>query len=125
MRTLENPAMNPAGIPDVRSAAEPGPHLTHLACRGRCHADPGRRTHHDQLLCVETDHEAMLEFFELAVTWNELQYPPDMIPPEQWLDFAQRHRWRDPAHVLRVFSLATDIARTSRPAGRTVSAAAR
>lgn len=98
---------------------------TYAACRGRCHSDTARRAHHDELLRVETDHDAMLELFELAVTWTELQYPPDMIPPEQWLDFALRHHWRDPEHVLRVFSLATDIARTSRPVRLIVSAAAR
>lgn len=96
---------------------------THFACRGRCHIDPARRTHHDQLLRVETEHDVMLEFFELAVTWNELQYPPGTIPPEHWVDFALRHHWRDPEYVLRVFSLATDIARTSRPVP--LSAAAR
>lgn len=88
---------------------------THLACRGRCPSGPARRAHHDELLRVETDHDAMLEFLELAVTWSELQYPAEIIPPEQWLDFAVGHRWRDPELVLRVFSLATDIARLSRP----------
>lgn len=98
---------------------------THITCRGRCHSDTARRAHHDELLRVETDHDAMLDLLELAVTWSELQYPPDVIPPEQWLDFALRHQWRNPQRMLRVFSLAIDIARTGRRTRIGLSAAAR
>lgn len=101
-------------------------HPTHAACRGRCRVAPRWRAHHDRLLRVESDPDAMLDLFETAVTWTELQHPPEVIPPERWMDFAARHGWRDPGHVERVFSLASDIARVARrtaPAG--VSAAGR
>ncbi|MGQ0575072.1 MAG: hypothetical protein ACT4RN_12835 [Pseudonocardia sp.] len=98
---------------------------TRLAWLCRCRPDPLRRAHHDELLRVETDHDAMLELFELAVTWSELQYPAGTVPPDRWVDFALGHRWRDPERMLRVFSLATDIARTARPPRPQAGAAGR
>jgi hypothetical protein len=45
------------------------------------------------------------------VTWGELEYSLETtIPPQQWLDFAERHRWQDGERMLRIFGLATDIA---------------
>lgn len=53
----------------------------------------------------------MLELFDLAVTWAELDYPTDvMIPPAHWPEFARHHRWQNPERVTRIFDLATDIA---------------
>lgn len=88
-----------------------------LACMGRCRPDPARRGHHDRLLLVESDPDALLELFDLAVTWSELVYPvATMIPPARWLDFAERHRWQDPDRSLRIFGLAADVALRSAPA---------
>ncbi|MQA12770.1 MAG: hypothetical protein GEV09_00970 [Pseudonocardiaceae bacterium] len=82
-------------------------------CRGGC-VDAALRRHHDRLLAVETDGDELLELFELAVTWGELDYSREpLVPPQQWLDFALCHQWRDPDRMLRVFSLATDIASRS------------
>ncbi len=93
------------------------PRLTRLACHGGCRSDPARRAHHDRLLAVEADPDAVLELFDLAVTWHELEYDADeMIAPARWPEFAQRHRWQDPARVERVFALATDIAMRALPA---------
>jgi hypothetical protein len=87
------------------------PSLTRLACHGHCWPDPARQAHHDDLLCVETDPDALLDLFETAVTWAELEYDTaTTIPPAQWLDFAERHRWQDTERVMRIFGLATDIA---------------
>ncbi|WP_433275611.1 hypothetical protein ACQPZA_30890 [Pseudonocardia xinjiangensis] len=91
--------------------------LTRLACHGQCRPDPARHVHHDQLLRVESDPDAMVDLFETAVTWAELEYPTDTtIAPHEWLDFAQRHRWHDPERMLRIFGLATDIALRAAPA---------
>lgn len=82
-------------------------------CRGGC-VEPTLAEHHDRLLAVETDGDELLELFELAVTWGELDYSREaLVPPQHWLDFALRHRWRDPDRMLRIFSLATDIASRS------------
>lgn len=86
-------------------------------CRGGC-VDAALAEHHDRLLAVETDGDELLELFELAVTWGELDYSHEpLVPPQQWLDFARRHPWRDPERMLRVFSLATDIASRSARGG--------
>ena len=99
-------------MPDARQ-----PSLARLACHGGCRPDPARRAHHDRLLAVESDPDAMLELFDLAVTWHELEYDADeMIAPARWPEFAERHRWQDPARVERIFALATDIAMRAVPA---------
>jgi hypothetical protein len=85
--------------------------LSRLACHGHCRPDPARQAHHNELLRVETDPDALVDLFATAVTWAELEYSPQTtIPPHEWLDFAERHRWQDPERMERIFSLATDIA---------------
>ncbi|MEU7812369.1 hypothetical protein [Pseudonocardia sp. NPDC049154] len=82
-----------------------------LACPAECRADHPRRAHHDRLLDVETDPDAVVDLFETAVTWGELEYPEETtIPPARWVEFAEKHRWRDPERALRIFSLAADAA---------------
>jgi hypothetical protein len=85
--------------------------LTRLACPAECRGDLAHRAHHDRLLAVETDPDAVVELFETAVTWAELEYPADStIPPARWVEFAERHRWQDPDRALRIFLLAADVA---------------
>lgn len=91
--------------------------LARFACHDRCQPDPARRSHHDRLLTVETDADAVVELFDLAVTWGELEHPTgELVPPAAWMEFAGRHRWRDPVRVERIFLLATDIAMRTVPA---------
>jgi hypothetical protein len=60
---------------------------------------------------VETDPDAVVELFETAVTWAELEYPEEAtIPPARWVEFAEEHRWQDPDRALRIFLLAADVA---------------
>ncbi|MCW2719054.1 MAG: hypothetical protein QOG20_2277 [Pseudonocardiales bacterium] len=92
------------------------PRLARIACHAGCRADTARRAHHDRLLAVETDQDAVLELFDLAVTWHELEYSDeDMVAPHRWLEFAERHRWQDQDRVARIFGLAIDIAMRARP----------
>jgi hypothetical protein len=102
-------------------AREQIPAPARLACPAECRADHPWRTHHDRLIDVETDPDAIVELFETAVTWAELEYPEDStIPPARWVEFAEKHRWRDPERALRIFTLAADAAlrgtRTAAPA---------
>lgn len=82
-----------------------------VTCRGACPAGPSR-AHHDRLLAVDTDHDALLELVELAVTWHELDYSgASVVAPPQWETFAQRHRWTHPDRAEQAFLLANDIVR--------------
>lgn len=82
-----------------------------LACADGCGIDPARRAHHDRLRAVEHDADEIVELLELAVTWAELEYGGEpLIGPGEWLEFVAAHRWSDPARVLRIFSLAVDVA---------------
>lgn len=88
----------------------------------RCGCPPSKRrcAHHDRLLAVESDPDAVLDLLELAVTWTELDYTgEDVLSPESWLDFADEHHWRRPDRVTRLFALASDVAlRGARPPAR-------
>ena len=91
--------------------------LTRPACHGLCRPGPRRQAHHDRLLRVETDPDAFVGLFETAATWAELAHSPDTtIPPQEWLEFAERHRWQDPARMEWIFRLARDIALRAVPA---------
>ena len=95
-----------------------------LACHGQCRPDPERRAHHDRLLQVESVPDAMVELFEMAATWAEPAHPPQTtIPPDEWLDFAQRHHWHDADRMLWIFGLATDMALRAAPAAGRAPAA--
>lgn len=79
-------------------------------CRGECDVAIRHRAHHDRLLAVDTDAEALLDLLEIAVTWHELDYSEaELVGPEHWLTFADQHDWTDPDRAARVFSLAVDI----------------
>jgi hypothetical protein len=76
-----------------------------------CRSSLRRSAHHERLLAVESDPDAVLDLFELAVTWGELDYSgAEVLAPEAWLDFAADHAWRRPDRVLRLFALASDVA---------------
>jgi hypothetical protein len=82
-----------------------------IDCPAECRADAPRRAHHDRLLAVETDADALLDLFETAVTWAELEYDESAtVPPARWVEFAEKHRWQDPDRAQRIFSLAADAA---------------
>jgi hypothetical protein len=65
---------------------------------------------------VDTDTSVLLELIEIAVTWHELDYSEaEVVPPSEWEQFAQRHRWAEPGRAEWAFLLATDIVRKGRP----------
>jgi hypothetical protein len=91
-----------------------------VTCRQGCPAD-SRRAHHDRLLRVDRDPDALLELVELAVTWHELDYSHEtLVPPSEWSAFVERHDWERPDRAGAAFMLALDIvhrgARRARPA---------
>lgn len=100
-------------VPDVESR----PPVRHAGCRDTCVFDPAAEWHHARLRTLETDQDALLEFLELAITCHELEYAESsVIPPDQWMAFAENHSWADPDRVERIFSIATDVAMAARRA---------
>lgn len=91
------------------SAAVQAEAVRSIRCRTRCAF--GDHAHHDRLLAVEEDVDALLDLLELAVTWGELDYSTAaVIPPREWPAFLVQHRWKDTQRCERLFALATDIA---------------
>ncbi len=77
----------------------------------RCRFRKRARAHHDRLLLLLADADSMLDLFELAVTWAELDYSEHaLIPPNQWVDFAMEHTWPDTERACRALGLAADVA---------------
>jgi hypothetical protein len=117
--TVVHSAMAPSLV-RVRDRPDRAPTSLRAACLGTCTFDAAAQWHHARLIALESDQDALLELFELAVTWHELEYSASAyIPPSQWMAFAQGHRWTHPEHVARVFSIATDVVMA---AGRTIKA---
>jgi hypothetical protein len=89
-----------------------------VTCRGICPAGP-TRAHHDRLLTIDTDEDALLELMDLAVTWHELDYSErPVVGPQEWETFAERHTWARPDRAEWAFMLAADIVRRGRSRDR-------
>ncbi|HEX2054299.1 MAG TPA: hypothetical protein VHJ78_11320, partial [Actinomycetota bacterium] len=62
-------------------------------------------------LAAPSDVAMAVELFEVAVTWQELDYSGEaVISPVDWLEFAAQHSWDDPRLARRLFRAARDIA---------------
>lgn len=83
-----------------------------VTCGRECAAATRFPDHHDRLLAVDTDMDVLLELFDIAVTWHELDYSESgLVGPDSWLDFAETHAWRFPDRAYRALALASDVAR--------------
>lgn len=91
-------------------------HAPALRCRS-CAATTEQAAHHDRLLLVDVDPGELLALIEMAVTWHELDYSQcDVLGPQEWASFAERHSWAAPERAAAAFSLALDIVGRSTPA---------
>jgi hypothetical protein len=107
------PAVKPAKavslVPALDQVDLEGP-VRHSGCRATCACDPATEWHHARLTRIESDQDALLELFEVALTWYELEYSETpIIPPDQWMSFVENHCWSDPSRVERIFRIATDL----------------
>jgi hypothetical protein len=79
------------------------------------------RVHHDRLLTVEDDLDALIDLFDLAVTWGELDYSGyRLVEPVAWSEFMSGHRWQNVNRVQQIFQLATDVALRSQTVNASV-----
>lgn len=116
--SVGKPAKASSVVPVLEHVARQ-PHVCQSGCRESCSFDAAAEWHHARLRTLESDQDALLEFFELAITWHELEHSDtSLIPPDHWMAFAESHRWTDSARVERIFSLATDVVMTAERAAR-------
>jgi hypothetical protein len=67
--------------------------------------------HHDRLLAVDREIGALLDLFDLAVTWGELDYSGQrLVAPMRWPAFVSAHPWHDVERAKQIFQLASDVA---------------
>ena len=79
-------------------------------CCCDCAATAELVAHHHRLLLVDVNVDELLALMEMALTWHELDYSScDVLGPQHWLTFAQRHSWTHPERAESAFSLAVDI----------------
>lgn len=82
-----------------------------LRCLDSCANYAFAKAHHDRLLDVEQDVDALIGLFDLAVTWGELDYSKQhLVEPRSWSDFVSTHRWQDAERAEQIFQLAIDVA---------------
>jgi uncharacterized protein (DUF849 family) len=82
-----------------------------VSCLDSCATHTSAKAHHDRLLTVERDVNALIELFDLAVTWGELDYSKQhLVEPRCWSDFVATHRWQDAERAEQIFQLAIDVA---------------
>ncbi|WUJ70292.1 hypothetical protein OG809_34995 [Kribbella soli] len=63
-------------------------------CRFERHAPE----HHRRLVSLEAQPMvSLVELIEMAATWGEIEYgeTEPVIPPSEWIDFAEAHAWTD------------------------------
>ena len=69
-------------------------------CRFEQHAP----AHHRRLVSLEREPmTALVELIEMAATWHEIEYGESepVIPPDEWIAFAEDHAWVDGDSGLR------------------------
>jgi hypothetical protein len=81
-------------------------------CRYEQHAP----AHHRRLVSLEQEPmTALVELIEMAATWDEIEYgeTEPVIPPNEWIAFAEDHAWMDGD---RVFDALVALASVAFPA---------
>jgi hypothetical protein len=87
-----------------------------------CRFERTAPAHHRRLVALEAQPlTSLVELIEMAATWGELEYgeTEPVIPPSEWIDFAEEHAWTEGD---RVFNALVALASLVPPAPRTETA---
>ena len=63
-----------------------------------CRFEQTAPAHHRRLVSLEAQPMmSLVELIEMAATWGEIEYgeAEPVIPPSEWIDFAEAHAWAD------------------------------
>jgi len=89
-----------------------------------CRFEQSAPAHHRRLMSLEAQPmTSLVELIEMAATWGEIEYGEfePVIPPSEWIDFAEAHAWTDGD---RVFDALVALASLVPPARSTAGARA-
>ncbi len=78
----------------------------HDSRRCGCRFERTAPAHHHRLISLETaPMSSLVELIEIAATWGEIEYgeTDPVIPPSEWIAFAETHAWDDSSRVLDAF----------------------
>lgn len=74
--------------------------------------------HHHRLVSLETQPmTALVELIEMAATWGEIEYgeTEPVIPPSEWIEFAEAHAWADGDRVFDALVALASLAPRTEP----------
>jgi hypothetical protein len=87
-----------------------------------CRFEQTAPDHHRRLVSLEAEPmTSLVELIEMAATWGEIEYGEvePVIPPSEWIDFAEQHAWTEGDRVFDARVALASLAfpsRSSRPA---------
>jgi hypothetical protein len=72
--------------------------VDHESVDCRCRFAQNAPGHHRRLVSLEAQPlTSLVELIEMAATWGEIEYgeTEPVIPPSDWIEFAEAHAWTD------------------------------
>ena len=72
--------------------------VDHESVDCRCRFARNAPGHHRRLVSLEAQPlTSLVELIEMAATWGEIEYgeTEPVIPPSEWIEFAEAHAWTD------------------------------
>jgi len=85
-----------------------------------CRFEQTAPDHHRRLVSIEAEPmTSLVELIEMAATWGEIEYGEmePVIPPSEWIDFAEEHAWTDGNRVFDALVALSSLAFPSRASG--------
>ena len=92
--------------------------VDHQAVDCRCRFAQTAPGHHHRLVSLEAQPlTSLVELIEMAATWGEIEYgeTEPVIPPSEWIEFAEAHVWSDGDRVFDAFVALASLPPRARP----------
>lgn len=83
-----------------------------------CRFELSAPAHHRRLVSLESEPmTSLVELIEMAATWGELEFgeAEPVIPPTEWIEFAETHAWGDAARVFDALVALSSLAPVRSP----------
>jgi hypothetical protein len=87
--------------------------VDHESVDCRCRFARNAPGHHRRLVSLEAQpFTSLVELIEMAATWGEIEYgeTEPVIPPSEWIEFAEAHAWTDGDRVFNALVALASLA---------------
>jgi hypothetical protein len=92
--------------------------VDHETADCRCRFAQNAPGHHRRLVSLEAQPmTSLVELIEMAATWGEIEYGESepVIPPSEWIEFAEAHAWADGDRVFDALVALASLAPRPQP----------